>query len=325
MKPTYLLDWNEIAFKNKSELGKGTKIFIAAPRSISQTRIKQLFKTYLPANDLVFGIAKESYVDGLSNQPQFSMLGMQDISPVVDKVHRSKTPHQCQILEYNQRDLVHILQKVSFKKVIFLNGSWYGPFHMKPAYYTLMNAKTPYELVSPFSDETEARTYAENLIFSKALPSQDKNVSELEIIELVAETARKSYDYAAYQTGAILARKESNGYSVLFSAHNKILPYETYAMHNGSLREKNFTIQNDMNHYDTLHAEMALLAQALKVQVSVKGCTLFVNLLPCPQCARMIAETEISEIVYSIDHSGGFAAQLLEDSGKTVRRIVQKQ
>ena len=36
----------------------------------------------------------------------------------------------------------------------------------------------------------------------------------------------------------------------------------------------------------------------------------------------MLCETGISEIVYSLDHSDGYAVKLLEKAGKTVRRHV---
>jgi len=325
MKPSYLLDWNELAFGKKSVLGKGDKIFIAAPRKLSAKRINQIIKTQLPKADIVFGVSKEEYVGGLEDCSQFQMLSLSDLNPIAEKLSKAKLPHTFHILEYNQRDLIHILQKVSFKKAVFFNGSWYGPFHMKPVYYELVNSKTPYELVSPFIDEQEAQVYADEHRNDSLWHLAYTSVTDAELFDVVTQAARASYDYAAYQTGAVLAKKSSKDYKVLLTSHNVVLPYETYAMHHGSLREKNFAVQNDMNYYDTLHAEMVLLAKALAQKVSLKNCSLFVNLLPCPQCARMLAETDITEVVYGIDHSAGFAVQLLEQCGKSVRRVIQDQ
>lgn len=322
MKKQYLLDWNELAFGSKSELGEGTKTFIAAPRSMSQKRLQKIIRTYLPKGDLVIGVSKETYVENLEGLPQFEMIKLSEVEPLVSKIAESNVKYTCQILEYNQRDLMHILKKVRFQSAVFVNGSWYGPFHMKPIYYELMNSKTPYELISPFIDEIEASVYVDNLEPTMTQPPLGKVQTEEELLKIVSLAAQRSYDYAAFLTGAVLAKKSPKGYDVLMTSHNKILPYETYAMHTGSLREKNFAPQNDMNYYDTLHAEMVMLSQAAKSQLSLKGCTLFVNLLPCPQCARMLADSELQELVYSIDHSAGFAARLLEDCGKKVRRVL---
>ena len=49
---------------------------------------------------------------------------------------------------------------------------------------------------------------------------------------------------------------------------------------------------------------------------------MFINLMPCPTCARMLAMTDIEEFVYSIDHSDGYAVKMLEAAGKKVRRVV---
>jgi deoxycytidylate deaminase len=50
----------------------------------------------------------------------------------------------------------------------------------------------------------------------------------------------------------------------IISTHNQVVPYETHAMHHGSLREKNFSPAKDQNFYDTVHAEMNALLIALK-------------------------------------------------------------
>jgi deoxycytidylate deaminase len=111
-------------------------------------------------------------------------------------------------------------------------------------------------------------------------------------------------------------------YKPLGGAFNKVVPYQTYAMHHGSAREKNFSPANDLNHYDTIHAEVALLINAQKNKTDLAGTTLFINLMPCPTCARMLSQTDIEEFVYSVDHSDGYAVKMLEAAGKKVRRVV---
>jgi deoxycytidylate deaminase len=79
---------------------------------------------------------------------------------------------------------------------------------------------------------------------------------------------------------------------------------------------------NDLNHYDVNHAEVELITQAVRDHLDLAGTTLFINVLPCPTCARMLTSTDIAEFVYAEDHSSGYAIRMLEAAGKTVRRIV---
>ena len=143
------------------------------------------------------------------------------------------------------------------------------------------------------------------------------------MLELAGRAARQSYDYS-FQTGVALgkAKPGAGNYQYLLSAYNRVVPYQTYAMHNGAARERYFSPPNDLNHYDTVHAEAELFIHAQKQGIGLAGTTVFINLLPCPPCARMLSETDIAEVVYREDHSAGYAIKMLELAGKTVRRLV---
>jgi deoxycytidylate deaminase len=93
-------------------------------------------------------------------------------------------------------------------------------------------------------------------------------------------------------------------------------------MHHGNSREANISPPHDLNHKDTVHAEVEILIKAGKDNIDLAGTTVFINLLPCPACARMFADTDIKELVYREDHSSGYAVKLLEVAGKKVRRIA---
>jgi deoxycytidylate deaminase len=321
-KNSYHLDWSDLAFGSKQGLKDLQAIFIVAPREMSARRFKQLIKDYLPKGNLVFGMAQEDYVLGLELQPQFATLRLESVKPIIDKVNTSASANKVYTLTYSQRDITYILEKANFKRVILVNGSWYRAFHRRPEYYTLVKNHITYEMVSPFFDEQEAKQYPETV----TLPSIPKEgyFSQSEIIELVDQSAKHSYDYGASQTGAVLGLKENNKYKLLATAHNEIIPYETYAMHFGSSREKNFSPLHDLNHYDTNHAEVGIIVAAQKHKLDLSGSTLFINLLPCPTCARMLVTTDIAEFVYSEDHSSGYAANMLESAGKKVRRLIRK-
>ncbi len=312
-------DWSDLAFGSKKSINSLKAVFLAAPREISPTRFRQLVKTYLPQGNIVLGLAKESYILGFEEQPQFRTLRLKTVQVIIDKVNGSSTTHKISTLSYFQRELNFILQKISFKKAVFINGSWRQMFHTLPQYYTLVNRGTTYQLVSPFTDEAEARDY-ERATKLPTLPKTGEFTAS-EMLQLASEVAKHSYDYS-FQTGAMLGKKHGTKYQLLASTFNKVVPYQTHAMHFGASREANFSPMNDLNHYDTNHAEVELMIKAQKERLNLHGTTLFINLLPCPSCARMFTQTDITEFVYREDHSDGYGLKMLEAAGKKVTRIV---
>jgi deoxycytidylate deaminase len=312
-------DWNELAFGSKKPVNDLKATFIAAPREISAARFTQLVKEYLPKGNIILGLAKEAFVLGFENQPQFKTLQAKSVQPIIAKVNNSPSKYKIATLTYAQRDLVHLINKLSVRQIIFVNGSWKYSFHTQAPYYALMQRGIPYELVSPFTDEAEAQAYAA-AIKLPTVPEKGR-FDEKQMMDIATHIAAHSYDYS-FQTGVALGRKKGNKYELLARTFNRVVPYQTYAMHHGAARETNFSPPNDLNFYDTTHAEVELLLAAQKKKLDLKDTTLFINLLPCPSCARMLSQTDIAEFVYREDHSGGYAVKMLELAGKKVRRLV---
>jgi len=321
-------DWADLAFGSKKPVNELKAIFIAAPRELSIKRFTQLVKEYLPQGNIVLGLAKENYIDDFDGQPQFTTLHINKVQNIIDKVNTTMAgPHTIYTLHYFQRETPYLLQKLHFQKVIFINGSWHRSLHLRPEYYILANSQTPYEMVSPFADEQEAKDYAKKCDTSNAKRLADyqadlKTYTDKTLMEVAQKAATLSFDYT-HQTGVALAKKQVAGtYKLLATAFNRVVPYQTYAMHHGSEREKHFSPAHDLNFYDTVHAETELLVKALRQKFDLRGTSLFINLLPCPTCARMLAETDIDEVVYQEDHSDGYAARLLSEVGKQIRRVL---
>lgn len=312
-------DWSELAFGSKKPLRELNAVFIAAPREISPKRFAQLIKEYLPSGNIIIGLSKEDYIEGFEGQPQFKALQRDTIQPMIDKINAAGTPHSVATLTYFQRELSFILEKFEFREVLFINGSWKHLFHSRPEFYALVKNHTPYKLISPFVDEDEARDFELKTRQVLARPSGKK--TEKEMLQLADEASHHSFDYG-YQTGVTLGRKLGTSYEFLASGFNKVVPFQTYAMHYGASRETNFSPMHDLNHYDTIHAEVGLIIAAQKEKIDLAGTTLFINLLPCPSCARMFTQTDITEFVYREDHSAGYAVRMLELAGKKVRRVV---
>ncbi|HSW98729.1 MAG TPA: deaminase [Candidatus Saccharimonadales bacterium] len=316
-------DWSELAFASKKPLRGLYATFVAAPRELSSARIKQIIKQYLPQGNLVFGISKEPYVAGFEDQPQFRMDDGAEIAHFAALTNKASAKHKVYTLRYFQRELPFVLEKLGFAKVLLVNGSWKHVFHSSPAYYVLANSQVPFEYISPFAqaaegDVLERLALREN---SQRYPVPSGDFTDKEMLGHAANVAKFSFDNT-HQTGVVLGKKNGRKYAFMLGTFNKVVPTQSYALHHGAEREKHFSPPNDLNYYDTVHAEMELLVAVQKQQVPLQGTTMFINLLPCPTCARTLSQTDIAEFVYTEDHSSGYAIKMLEAAGKKVRRIV---
>jgi deoxycytidylate deaminase len=321
----FIFDWQDLAFASKKPLNSLRAIFIMAPREMTLIRFKQIIKTYLPQGNIVLGVAKEKFVLGFEDQPQFKLQAVSELQNIINQVNKSTTKNKIYLLHYFQREIKYLFEQLDFKKVILVNGSWQYAWHTQAPYYVLTNRQIAFEYISPFCDELEAREYEKKLkpIIKSANPLHKGKHSAEAMTQQASVASHYSYDYS-FQTGAVLAKISSNKktYNFLTFAYNKVVPYQTYAMLNGASREQHFSPPNDLNFYDTIHAEVMLIIQAQKQSINLSGTTLFINLLPCPTCARMLCETDIAEVIYANDHSDGYALKLLQTTGKQINRLI---
>jgi len=63
-----------------------------------------------------------------------------------------------------------------------------------------------------------------------------------------------------------------------------------------------------------VHAEMAALMSAVRVGVSVRGCTLYSTTFPCHECARHIVAAGIKKVVFIEPYPKSRATELYDDS-----------
>ncbi len=310
--------WSEIAFGKKPEGIKDKPFtFIHISRDISEARILELFKEYISTSNILWGIAEEEYIEGFDGQIQFETLKESSFKSLIDKVSKANISRELLFLKYNQRDARYIIESLKPKINVLVNGSWKSVFHQTQVFGTLVKNELKYKLVSAFTDEKEAKEYEKKV--KKVIDRTTKLptiLKESEYLEALTTVSKRSFDHS-FQVGSILLK----GNKVIASAHNEIVPFETYALLNGSLREKNFTPQNDLNFYDTHHSELGILNICLNKGISLKGTTLLVNLLPCPTCAKALAHTTISRVIYHLDHSSGYSFDLLKRYGIDCIRI----
>lgn len=312
-------DWNDLAFGSKKPINELKAIFIPAPRELSVKRFAQIIKTYLPQGNIVVGIAKEDYIMGLEGQSQFKTLKLADIEPIIKKVNAAGLKHSVATLSYFQRDAKYVIEKLDFSKALLIRGSWKFLFHSQPLYYSFVKRTLAYEMLSPFTDEQEARKYEASVTLPE-LPAKGMFTAK-EMLAFANTAATHSFDNG-FQTGVTLGRKKGDKYKFLCWGVNRVVPFQTYAWHYGAAREDNFSPMHDLNQYDTIHAEVDLMLKVQKHKIDLTGATLFINLLPCPMCTRMLMETDITEFIYREDHSDGYGVKMFDLAGKKVTRIV---
>ena len=318
-----ILDWSDFAFKSKGKLSDLNAVFIVAPREISIKRFTQIFKEYITEGAVILGVSKEQYVKGFGYQPQFKMLQLKSLSGVIEKIESSPVGKNFYILEYMQDDLQFILRDVDFKKVILVNGSWKYTFHTRSEFYEIVKKKLDFEFISPFESEEVAIKEYERLKIDinknfELTTKVNGLKSDKDVFEFLEAVSKSSFDNS-FQVGAVLFsdKKELLAYS-----YNKVVPFETYALHYGNQREINMSPPNDVNFYSTNHAEVELIIECMSKKIDTNNSLLYINVLPCPSCARMICSTKIKKIIYKIDHSDGYAISLLSKAGKEVQQYL---
>ncbi len=312
-----IFDWADMAFGSKKPL-KGAATFVFAPRMLSKGRLSEIIGAYLSKGDIVFGVAKEPYIEGFHGQPPFSTLPLSAVRTMAQKVAVAGVANKVYVLQYFQREIDFIVDKLRPKHAVLVNGSWHQAFHTRSTYYVLTRIGTTFEYISPFSTATEAKRYADR--FAPVLPEPSTPGDELAMLSLAQTVAGNSFD-TTFQTGCVLAKPSKKDYRVIASGYNRVIPHQAAALHYGSIREQHYSMPGDTNHYDTIHAEMDLLLSVLRDGIDMTGHSLFVTTLPCPNCARTLSQTGLAEVVYQHDHSDGYAVKFFDKCGIKTRRI----
>lgn len=312
--------WSKFSDDDKEALRSLRATFVMAPRKMSEDRFRHIIKENLAKGNVICGISEEKYVVGFDGQPQFEMLGTEFAEDLSDKIRKAHLPHRMHVLVYSQEEIDEVIRAVRPNDVVVVRGSYTHPFHRRSTYGLLQKRSIPFKYESPFSSETEAKLYLKEI--SPKLPVVEESVQGDETMMLLAanKIAKRSFDYS-FQVGAVLAKDKGDLYELVDASANEVVPYQTYAMHHGNSREDTLSGYQDANYYDTIHAEMNLLVRSLERGYGLKDLTLFINMMPCPNCARTLCRTGLREVVYREVHSGGYAVELFKKSGINTRKM----
>ena len=70
-----------------------------------------------------------------------------------------------------------------------------------------------------------------------------------------------------------------------------------------------------------IHAEQNAIVQAARFGLPIDGSVLYCTTQPCAQCAKMLINAGVVEVVYEQAYPDDLACSLLEESGMLVRRF----
>ncbi len=318
------IDFADVTDETKRSLRGLRATFVMASRELSEKRLAQIVKQNLASGAVIFGVANEAYVAGFEGQPQFRTLGLEPVEKLAAKIDQANVAATFQVVTYDQSDVDDVIRAIRPNKVIVDRGSYLYVFHVRSTFALLTKRGIPFEYVSPFCSDEEARDYEKKIdgVIGQNLPKTFAGTGdEASIMQEAKIAAKSSFDYS-FQTGCVIAEKLKGGkYSPVLSTYNAVIPYQTYAMHHGNSREDNHVTTHDANHYDTIHAEMNALIGMMNRGETMQGKALFIPLLPCPSCARTLSQTGLAEVVYELDHSSGYAVRLFEQCGISVRKM----
>lgn len=78
----------------------------------------------------------------------------------------------------------------------------------------------------------------------------------------------------------------------------------------------------DVTLQEVLHAEQNVIAFAARNGISMEGCTLYVTTNPCQDCAKMLVQSGIKEVIYEDIYRDLKGLELLTSNGVVLERIT---
>lgn len=149
--------------------------------------------------------------------------------------------------------------------------------------------------VSVFLRWDKMPTTRENIVPPERIISHDAFVQE--IMQQALDEAQKSADWWR-QVGTVFLKDGR----VISQGHNHHLPTDFHLAFNGDPRTS-FNAGERIDISTAIHAEASTIAQCAKQGISLEGASAFVTTFPCPNCARLLAESGIKKVYYNQGYS----------------------
>jgi dCMP deaminase len=137
-------------------------------------------------------------------------------------------------------------------------------------------------------------------------------------MNIAIEVARRS-TCTRRQIGALIVSDVGEIKSTGYNGNPRGLPH---CHEIGCIRDKlNIPSGTRLETCTAVHAEQNALIQA---GTNARGSTLYSTIVPCPICARMILNAQVSRVVYIDDYSDLAGVELLKQAGTKITRLDKK-
>jgi dCMP deaminase len=137
-------------------------------------------------------------------------------------------------------------------------------------------------------------------------------------MNIAIEVARRS-TCTRRQIGALIVSDVGEIKSTGYNGNPRGLPH---CHEIGCIRDKlNIPSGTRLETCTAVHAEQNALIQA---GTNARGSTLYSTIVPCPICARMLLNAQVSRVVYIDDYSDLAGVELLKQAGTKITRLDKK-
>lgn len=208
-----------------------------------------------------------------------------------------------------------------FKEVKVLSRSEIGTFTESVSKLDVImpDDNLAHELKEKFFSDVEVEFVSIFLRWDKNISqtefevSPDRIISTDEVDKILIQDAeneaKKSSDWWR-QVGAVIVREGK----VLLQGHNRHLPTDLSMDAYGDPRS-NFDAGERFDLSTAIHGEAGLIARAAREGVVLKDSHIYVTTYPCPNCAKLIAESGIKKVFYLKGYSLLDAENILKSYG----------
>ena len=150
--------------------------------------------------------------------------------------------------------------------------------------------------------------------------TQDKSPSWDEYFMTLANQVATRTTCMRRGVGAVIVKERR----ILATGYNGVPAGLAHCAETGCLRQQ-LGVPSGQRHEICrgLHAEQNAIIQAARMGVSIEGATLYCTHFPCVICAKIIANSGISRLVYRHSYPDEFSAQLLAEAGLSVERFEE--
>lgn len=152
--------------------------------------------------------------------------------------------------------------------------------------------------------------------FDNTIRQQDLNPK---LVSRLLEEVANSKDWWR-QVGCVVFSEENDS-SVMLSSHNRYVPSDDTAEIEGDIRSQS-NRGTSIEYANAQHAEASVVAQAAREGIKLEGKTCLVSTFPCPVCAKLLAQSGITKVIFSEGYATGDGQSILRQAGVSIVKLV---